>query len=34
MGTGCGSVGVVDNNNLDAAVQALIKGPLAATVNK
>ncbi len=26
MGTGCGSVGVVDNNDLDAAVQASSKG--------
>jgi hypothetical protein len=30
---GCGSVGVVNINNLDAAVKALITGPLAAMVN-
>jgi hypothetical protein len=30
---GCGSVGVVANNDLDAAVQNLITGPLAAMVN-
>ena len=33
IGGGCGNTGVVNNNDLDAAVRALIAGPLSSVVN-